>query len=206
MSCHSSADLYYISNCWLFFFLQTFCYSASNDVVQICLQTYGHFNVEPDIERKARNFYLTSNQPCHYHLTHSNNQIHSQYPRTQGFFSGPGQILMSQCEEAQMTLSPGKKDSDAEHKNISSYQRLGPGFSILGGEMSNVTNASLEKIQALAANIDPFLNFTKDQVRILCNIFFFCRKVFWPQMISHLYSWRILFKVVAWSNKDISMF
>lgn len=142
---------------------KTFCYSASNDVVQICLQTYGHFNVEPDIERKARNFYLTSNQPCHYHLTHSNNQIHSQYPRTQGFFSGPGQILMSQCEEAQMTLSPGKKDSDAEHKNISSYQRLGPGFSILGGEMSNVTNASLEKIQALAANIDPFLNFTKDQ-------------------------------------------
>lgn len=86
-----------------------------------------------------------------------------------------------------MTLSPGNKDSDAEHKNISSYQRLGPGFSILGGEMSNVTNASLEKIQALAANIDPFLNFTKDQVRILCNIF--CRKVYWPQMVSHLYSW-----------------
>ena len=165
--------------CFLFFFflliisflfsLQTFCYNEITDIVQICLKAYGHFDVEPGIEWKVQQIRPNLILPCQYHMTHSSNQVHSRHQKSQLLFSGQGQSLMSQHREAKLSVSSSKKDlpsmgSDAECKNISPYQRLGPGFSILGGEMSNVTNTSLEKIRALAANIDPHLDFNREQV------------------------------------------
>lgn len=126
-----------------------FCYSELDDTVQICLKAYGHFNVRPNVEYIVQQLPSNLLQPCDYHpVIHSKNQAPSLPPKARPPFSGQGRSLIA-------------LDSTSEH--IPSYQRLGPGFSILGGEMSNATNSSLERIRALAENIDPQVDFSRDQ-------------------------------------------
>ncbi|XP_029651121.1 deubiquitinating protein VCIP135 [Octopus sinensis] len=148
---------------------KVFVYNSADDRLDICLRPYGHFSVEPGVEEKARstkphlyfnceypkpalsstNFRRSKKSAPSSEADHSSKLFHCKDSMTS---DKKGDLTEGKESNKKPAALPKTSYSKSEHPT---YQRLGPGFSVLGAEHSNVTNHSLELLHTLAKNIDP---------------------------------------------------
>ncbi|GAB1607956.1 deubiquitinating protein VCIP135-like [Argonauta hians] len=160
---------------------KVFVYNSTEDRLDICLKPFGHFMVEPGVEEKANRSKPQQNLDCPpsrspptalsapnfrrgKKLTpssedeHPSKIFHCKEPLT----SDKRGDLSAAPTTTTTTTTMNNEGRDSKkavaqarsEQPYQAYQRLGPGFSVLDAQHSNITNQGLELLHTLAKNID----------------------------------------------------
>ncbi|XP_060561991.1 deubiquitinating protein VCPIP1-like isoform X2 [Ruditapes philippinarum] len=168
---------------------KVFRYNANEDRLELCLEPYGHFPVEPRIEEKVKAAGMEGSKEDTEVKFGASGAIHHGTERPA--FLGQGHSLKSTMmfdERMPVDLAcanhhpgargihdlcspPGSRthrdsiseepdemqtEDTAESSGVS-YQRLGPGYSVIDQSASNSDNTNLEMFRALAEHIEKTL-------------------------------------------------
>lgn len=163
---------------------KVFRYSAKEDRLELCLEPYGHFPIEPNIEQKVIDSNVEEAQEgsevkfgasgaIRHGAEHKAFQGHGHLltaarmptdlvcadrrPHARGFrdLCVPGHHEDSITEETEGDQM--EAETSQESSTSGSYQRLGPGYSVLDPVTANTTNSNVEMFRALAESIEKTL-------------------------------------------------
>ncbi|KAL4225382.1 Deubiquitinating protein [Mactra antiquata] len=167
---------------------KVFRYTAIEDRLELCLEPYGHFPVEPNIEQRVKSAGLQTSQDevkfgasgvVHHgterqaflgqgHSLKSTINTDERMPmdlecassrsHVRGIHdlcSPPGSTSQSITEEPDDMQTDDSTTSASATQD--SYQRLGPGYSVIDQSSTNMENANLDMFRALAEHIEKTL-------------------------------------------------